>query len=141
MRAGHVLRALGRIGHDVDVDARGVGVQQRAGLHDLVELLEHLLLDRDALEHRLDDHVALADVVITGDGLDQREAAVHLGLAEAATPHTRLVIAADALEAAIERLLADFEELHRKPELGKAHRDAAAHRAGADDRRGLDRAQ
>ena len=32
-------------------------------------------------------------------------------------------------------------ELHRKAELGKAHRDAAAHRAGADDRRGLDRAQ
>ena len=33
------------------------------------------------------------------------------------------------------------EQLHREAEIGKAHRDAAAHRAGADDRGGVDRAQ
>src|ERR1700745_2177884 len=30
MRTGHVLRAFRGVGHDVDVDARGVGVEQRA---------------------------------------------------------------------------------------------------------------
>jgi hypothetical protein len=63
MRAGDVLRPLCRIGHDVDVDARRVGVEQRARLHDLVEFLEHLLLDWNALEHRLDYDVAPCDVV------------------------------------------------------------------------------
>ncbi len=141
MRAGHVLRPLCRIGHDVDVDARGVGVEQRAGLHDLVELLEHLLLDGDALEHRLDHDIASGDVVKALDRLDQRQPALHLRLGEAAAPHACLVVAADALQPAIQRVLTDFEDLHRKAELGKAHRDAAAHRAGADDRGGLGRPQ
>jgi len=122
MRAGDVLRPLGCIRHDVDVDARGVREEERAGLHDLVELGEHLLLDRDALEHRLDHDIALADRVIALHRLDQPEPAAHLRLGKAAPLDARLVIAADARHAAVERLLADFEELYRdaKPDLNSA---------------------
>ncbi len=141
MRAGDVLRALGRIGHDVDVDARSVREQQGAGLHRRVELFEHLLLDRDALEHRLDDNVGLSDIVVAADALDQPEPALHLDAREAAALDAGLVIAADAGETAGQRVLVDLEQFHRKAELGKAHGDAAAHRAGADDGRGFDRAQ
>ena len=141
MRSGDVLRPLGRVGHDVDVDAGGIGIEQRPRFHNFVELFEDFFLDRDALEHRFDHDIAVFNVVVAGDRLDQRETSVHLGFAEAAALDAGFVIGADAGEAAVERLLACLEQFHRESELGKAHRDAAAHRAGADDRRGLDRAQ
>ncbi len=43
-------------------------------------------------------------------------------------------------EAAVERLLLDLEERDRDAGIGEVHRDAAAHRARADDAGGLDRA-
>ena len=113
MRAGDVLRPLRRIGHDVDVDARGVGVEQRARLHDRVELFEDLLLDRDLLEHRLDDDVAIGDVVdssATGSISARRRSISSCG--EAAALDAGLVIGADARHAAVERLWRGVEDLH-----------------------------
>jgi hypothetical protein len=87
-----------------------VGVEQCPRLHDLVELPEHLLFDRNALEHRFNDDVALGDVVKAVDRFDQLQSAFHIGLGQAAAPDARLLIAADALQAAVERLLARFED-------------------------------
>ena len=78
VRAGHDLGPLGDVGDLVDIERGGVGEEQRAGLHDLVEPGEHLLLDGHALEHRLDHGVAVADRLVGVDGLDQRHALVHL---------------------------------------------------------------
>ena len=47
----------------VDVEIGGVGGEDRARLGDLVELAENLLLDVHILEHRLDDQVAIGEVV------------------------------------------------------------------------------
>ncbi len=45
-----------------------------------VELGEDRLLDVHLLEHRLDHHVGVGDVVVAGDRVDAGEAAVHLVL-------------------------------------------------------------
>jgi hypothetical protein len=44
-----------------------------------------------------------------------------------------LVIAADVGESPIERLLCGLEQHDRQAGIDEAHRDAAAHRSGADD--------
>ena len=44
-----------------------------------------------------------------------------------------LVVLADGAEALVERLLLHLEQHHRDAGVGEVHRDAAAHRAGADD--------
>src|SRR5205814_9723876 len=60
---------------------------------------------------------------------------------QAAALDAGFVIAADALHAAVERLLRRVHDLHGIAEIGKTHRDAAAHRAGTDHRRGVGRPQ
>ena len=55
----------------VDVEIGGVGGEDRARLGDLVELAEHLLLDVHILEHRLDDEVAIGEVVEAERRLEQ----------------------------------------------------------------------
>ena len=101
MRAGDLLRPLCDIGHDIDIDARGVRIEQRARLHDRIDLLPDLLLDRDLFEHRLDHDIALPDVVETGNRLDAGEAPFHLVLRQAAALDAGLVIGADARHAAL----------------------------------------
>src|SRR5205814_10659364 len=78
MRACDILRTLCLIRHDVDIDARGVAEEKRTGLHRGVDLLPHLLLHRDLLEHRLDDEIAVSERIVIGDRLDAREALLHL---------------------------------------------------------------
>ncbi len=78
MRAGHVLRPFRHRGDLIDVQRRGVGEQERARLHHLVEFGEDRLLDVHFLEHRFDDDVAVLDVVVAGDRMDAGEAALHL---------------------------------------------------------------
>ncbi len=137
----HRLRPLRHAGDLVDVDRRGVGEQQRAGLHVGVELAEHLLLHRDLLEHGLDHHVAVGDVGIAGDRLDQRQAPVHFRLGEAAALHADRVVVADLLHAALQALGRRVHQLHRDAHIGEAHGDAAAHGAGADHGHGPDLGQ
>ena len=68
VHADHVLRTLGEGGDLVDVERRGVGGQDGAGLGDAVELLEHLFLDAQFLEHGLDDEVGVLQVVVAQRG-------------------------------------------------------------------------
>ena len=51
--------AAGHLRDLVDVEIGGVGREHRAGLGDLLELAEQLLLDRHVLEHRLDHDVGV----------------------------------------------------------------------------------
>src|SRR5205809_64717 len=66
-------------------------------------------------------------------------ALLHLLGAEAAALDAGLVIRADPLHAAIQRLLGGVGDLHGIAVIGKTHRDPAAHRAGADNRGGVGR--
>ena len=74
VHADDVLGPLGDVGDLVDVERGGVGGEDGAGLGDLVELLEHLLLHAHLLEHRLDDEVRVLQVVVVERGLEQRQA-------------------------------------------------------------------
>ena len=64
-----------RRGNRVDVDRRGVGRQDAAGPGHRVELAKHLLLQREVLEHRLDDQVHLVEARRVQLRMDARRAA------------------------------------------------------------------
>ena len=59
-------------------------------------------------------------------------------LRDASALHARRVVVAHALQPFIERLARGVEDFHRYAVIGERHRDAATHRAGADDRRTRD---
>ena len=96
---------------------------------------EDLLLQRHAFEHRFDDHVRLVEAVVGQRGLDQRHPLIHLLLREAAFLHGVVVVLADGRQSAVERRLVRLLQQHRDAGVGEDHGDAAAHGAGADDRR------
>ena len=90
----------------VDVERRGVDGQDRAGLGDLVDFGEDLLLQRHVFEDSFDDDVGLFEPVVS------RAAAVISAirwsislLRKAALLDGVLVVLADRGHAAIERLL------------------------------------
>ena len=130
---------LGDRGDLVDVQVGGVGGEDRARLGDRVELAEHLLLDVHVLEHRLDDEIAVGQRVEIERRAEQAHARLDVGLLEPALLRGVLVVAADGGEAAVERVLLRFDDRHRDADVDEIHRDAAAHRAGADDADLLDR--
>ena len=110
------------------------------GLAILSSLREDLLLHVHVLEHRLDDEVAVGERV----EVERRAEQAH----RASRPRScvsrpflarALVILADDAEAAVERLLLHLDDRHRNAGGEEVHRDAAAHRAGADDADLLDR--
>jgi hypothetical protein len=130
-----VLGTLRERGDLVEVERRRVRRQDRARLHDLVERLEDLLLDGEVLEHRLDDEVGVLEVVVLERRLQEAHALVELVLLELALLDLRLVVLAHHADALVERFLLHLEHRHRDAGVEEVHRDAAAHRAGADDRR------
>ena len=133
VHADHVLRALGERGDLVDVERGGVGGEDRARLHHLVERLEHLLLDAHLLEHRLDHQVGVLQVVVARAWcVSSAMRCVVLVLLELALLDLRFVVLADGADAAVERFLLHLEHHHRDAGVEEVHRDAAAHGAGAD---------
>ena len=70
---------------------------------------------------------------------EQAHALLDLVQREAAALGAALVVAADDLQAAVERVLLHLDDRHRDAGIGEVHRDAAAHGAGADDADLLDR--
>ncbi len=103
-------------------------------------MLEDLLLDAHLFEHGLDHHVGISQGAVVGDASDQREALRHRILGQAAALDARRVGFAGTLQAALQRLVIDFQQLHRHPGIGEAQGDADAHGAAADHRGGPDRA-
>ena len=116
----------------VDVERGRVGGQHGARLRHLVEPGEHVLLDGHLLEHGLDDEIGVGEGIEVGGALDQAHALLDVVLGQPALGRRRLVILAHHAEAAIERLPGDLDHRHWNTDVGEVHRDAAAHRAGAD---------
>mmetsp|Transcript_21061 Transcript_21061/g.81577 ORF Transcript_21061/g.81577 Transcript_21061/m.81577 type:complete len:639 (-) Transcript_21061:1062-2978(-) len=133
VHAHHVLRAAGERGNLVDVQRRGVGGQDRAGLGDGVELLEHRLLDADLLEHRLDDQVAVLEVVVAQRRAQQGHALGVLVFLQLALLDLGFVVLLDRGHATVEGFLLGLQDRDRQSGVQEIHRDAAAHGAGADD--------
>ena len=75
------------------------------GLAMRVEAGEHLLLDRHVLEHRLDDEVAVGEVVEGERAREQADALLDVRIGQPAALCARLVVPADDGEAAVERFL------------------------------------
>src|SRR5512135_1263371 len=135
VRADHFLRALGDRGDRVHVERRRVAGEDRALLHGGVELPEDVLLDVHPLEHRFDHDIGVlrrGEVERRGD---ERHPLVHVLLPEAPFGHGVGVVLPDRRETAVERLLLHLDQGHRDAGVYEAHGDAAAHGAGADDRR------
>ena len=74
MQTDHVLRSLGKCGNLVHVQCRGVGRQNRAGLHHTVEFLEDFFLDAHFLKHGLNHHVSVFQIVVAQRGAEQAHA-------------------------------------------------------------------
>ncbi len=141
MQAHHILRTLGLLGDLVHIERGGVGGDDGAGLGDLVELGEDLLLQRHVLEHGLDDQVVAAEVL----QLDGRRQAAHallgLRLGCAAALDVGFQRVPDAGDALVEGLLRGLDDGHRETGIQEREADARAHGAGTEDADGLDIAQ
>ena len=101
----------------------------------LVELGEHLLLQRQVLEHGLDDR---RPPVSKPSSVELRmDAAEPIAAPCPAVNRPRatdvVVVAPDRSDARVEGLLGRVVEAHVETRVRARHRDAAAHRAGADD--------
>ncbi len=126
-------RALGDGGDLVDVEGGGVGGDDGAGLGDLVELGEDLLLQRHVLEHRLDDEVGLAEILELQRRGELRHALLGLRLGGAAALHVGIERVLDAGDALVEGLLRGLDDGEREAGVEEGKADAGAHGAGTED--------
>ena len=115
MHADHVLRPPGRGGDRVDVERRRVGREDGAGLRDAVERREHLLLDLHVLEHRLDDEIGVAQIVVGERRPQQRHVPRDAVVREPASLRRALVVRADRRHALVERAGVHLEQHDRNP--------------------------
>ena len=134
MQADDGFRTLGHRGDLIDVEARGVGGQDRAGFADGVQLGEDVFLDVHALEHRLDYQIDVREAVGHRERAgDQSAAFLYLRRRDAAARGRPLIVLADNPQATIQRLLLLFDDHHRDANIGEVHGDATAHGTGTDD--------
>ncbi len=91
------------------------------------------------LEHRLDDQVAIGQRFEVERRLQQPHRAFDLFRGHAALGCGRFIVLAHHTGAAVERFLRHFDDGHRDSGRQEVHRNAAAHRAGADYADLLDR--
>ena len=125
----------------VEVEVGRVGSEDRAGLGDLVEPAEHLLLHVHVLVHRLDDEVAVGERGEIERRRQQPHGLGHLLFGQLPLRRAGLVILAHQAGAAVERLVAHLDDRHGDARRQEVHRNAAAHRAGADHSDLADRAR
>ena len=116
----------------VDVERRSVRREHRPGPRKLAEPSEHLALDRQVLEHRLDHEVR------AGDG-GERQRALHAaargGRRRCVEPPLalgRVDRGLHARESGVERFLLRVDERHGDAPGREADRDAGSHGAGAE---------
>ena len=100
---------------------------------DAVELAEHVLLHIHVLEDRFDDEIAIREILELERAFEERHALLDVVHRETAALCAALVVLANDVEAAIERILLRLDDRHGDADIGEVHGNAAAHRAGADD--------
>ena len=121
----------------VDVQRGSIAGEDGAGLADAIELAENFFLQRHAFEDGFDNQVGVCEIVIDERRRDALQAFFGNLLREAAALDGIRVVRLDGGESAIERGLVGFFEQHGNAGVGENHGDAAAHGAGANDRRGF----
>ena len=136
--AEHLRRPAARARELIDVERRRIRREDAVGPRHLAELGERGLLQVHVLEHRFGHDVHLVEAVVAGRRRDQRHRLLDLLRGHLALRHRDFVVAADRGDAAIERRLVHFLEQDRNAGVRVVHRDAAAHRARADDRGAFD---
>ena len=121
--------ALGQAG---DRQRRGVRAEQRVGGDDLLDLGEHVVLERDLLEHGLDDEVAALEVGVVRGRRDAGQDLVGLVLRHLAAADGLVEQLLRVALAALGRLDRDVLEHDRHAVAGGDVGDAGAHHAGAE---------
>ena len=133
MHAHDVLGPPRLAGDFVHVEVRRIRCQQRTRLDDPVESREHLLLQLHVLEHGLDHQVAFGERVPVRAGPKEADPFLDLVVGKPSARGAAFVVAPYRGQAAGERLAALLDDLNLQAGVGEGHRDAAAHRAGAQD--------
>ena len=141
VQAHHVFGALREGCNFVNVQGRGVGSQDGAGLHHTVQLLEYGFFDADFFKHSFDHQIGTSQVVVAQGGRQQRHALVVLVLLELAFLDLRFVVLADDGDATVQRVLLHLQHLDRNTSVQEVHRNAATHGASANNGDRVDCAQ
>ena len=139
MHADEAIRAAGSAGDLGDADRRRVAGEDRVRRADLVQLAEQVVLDGQALEHRLDHQVAVGEVVELRRAVPLRHDLGQLARA-ASLPRSTLLRRKPSVCAAraVQRVLVQVEHAGPKARARADDGDAGAHGAGAGNADGLD---
>ena len=124
----------------VDGDRRGVRGEDRVLGGQPVELAPECRLDRDVLEHGLDDEVGGGHRGGVGGDLDPGERGVALLGRQASLRDRPIQVARDPLAARLGTSQLRLIERDRQPDRGMDLGDAVTHESGARDEHPLDRA-
>src|SRR5262245_2020248 len=137
----HAHELAGPVGHRRQPghrDRRRVGRQEHIGRQTLAQLLEDLALGRLVLGRRLDDQIAVGELLVVAGGRDAPQRGVLVLRADHAAADLAIHVAPDRLETFFDVRLIDVRktdvEAFERADMG----DAAAHLAGADDAAALD---
>ncbi len=118
----------------LDRQRRRVGREDRVLGDDLLDLAEHLLLDADLLEHRLDDEVAVRVLGLVGRAVHERAQPVGGVAVEAALRLELADLVVDVRQALVDARLVEVGDEHRHLQLAQEQqRELARHEPGADD--------
>ena len=112
---------------------RRVRCQDACIPHDTLELCEHLLLDRQLLEHGLQNEVAVGEGGVGGLARDERGEKAALVLVVAALRNLAVDLGSDVAESVLDDLLLHVTDHDRHFEPEEERRDLPRHQAGADD--------
>ncbi|MNF85476.1 hypothetical protein D3C84_678720 [compost metagenome] len=134
MKAYHIRRATGDPSDQVVIKCRGIAGENSSGFAYLIQGPKHLLLDRQAFEHCLEDQIAIGDVGIVEGAGEQVHALLQLVPGQLATLQTDFVLTANLLESAVERLGFKLQQRHRNAGVGEVHGNTSTHGPGADHR-------
>ncbi len=117
----------------LDGQRRRVGREDRLGGDVLLDVGEHLLLDAELFEDRLDDPVAVGEVGLVGRAVDERLEAVRLVGADAALAEQLVDLALDGRDTLVDALLVEVGDDHRHPEAPHEEQgELGRHQTGAD---------
>ena len=135
VQANDILGMARRPGDRVDWQGRGVGGEDEPLVSHRLHLAQHLVLDGQRLDDRLDDHVASTQARVLEGRLDEGELLLALAPADASFPDLGAIQIVRRAHAARQRAQLDVFQTHRDAAPGEGLGDTASHHPGADHRR------